>query len=105
MAADLKIEDGWFCGPSHSQATIGYEALSEKGAAFLAAFHDQPDDEGAIGDSGSMLPGEVENFKRLAASAGVRLLDWTKPGGSPGLRFLAEAVCASALSGISSRPR
>jgi len=108
-AADLKIEDGWSCGPHHSQATIGYEALSEKGAAFLSALHDEPNDEGAIGDGGSMLPAEVENFKRLAASAGIRLLDWTKPGGSPGLQLLAEstvaAFCQETLGALIFDPR
>jgi hypothetical protein len=95
-AADVKIEDGWSCGPSHSMATIGYEALSEKGEVFLSAFEDVAEDE--IVGSGDMLPEEVENFKRMAAATGVKLLDWTKPGGSPGLQILAEAVVLGTTS-------
>jgi len=103
MATDVKIEDGWSCGPSHSMATIGVEALSEKGETFLTAYFtdDGTDDDDAVSDaggvvaSGSLLPEECGRFKRMAAAAGVKLLDWTKPGGSQGLQILAEAIALS----------
>src|SRR5215510_1354069 len=89
MAADMKIEDGWCCGPGYSAPNIGYEVLSEKGQCFIGAFENIPDDE--VCDSGTLPPDCLPQLRRMAAAAGVKLLDWTKPGGSPGLRFLAEA--------------
>ena len=87
-AADFKIEDGWAC------------ALSERGEAFLAAYYDDiPEDEenDLFGSTGSMPSEELGHFRRMAAAAGVKLLDWTRPGGSPGLRFLAEGVMETLL--------
>src|SRR5262249_59011496 len=55
----------------------------EKGEAFLTAyfketaFADEPDDDDVIG-SGSLLPEELDQFKRMAAAAGVKLDDQTR---------------------------
>ena len=81
--ADVSIQKGSSTGPNHSHAIIGVLAESEKGEAFLTAyfketaFADEPDDDDVIG-SGSLLPDELDQFKRMAAAAGVKLDDQTR---------------------------
>jgi hypothetical protein len=77
----VTIENGWSTGPNHSCAVIGYMAKSEKGEAFLTAYSrdglKQDDEEDYVIGSGSLLPEELDRFKRMAAAAGVKLIDKT----------------------------
>ena len=83
--ADVSIQKGSSTGPNHSHAIVGVLAESEKGEAFLTAyfketaFADEPDDDDGVIGSGSLMPKELDQFKRMAAASGVRLLDRTGP--------------------------
>ena len=83
--ADVIVENGWSAGPNYSHAIIGVLAETEKGEAFLTAyfketaFADEPDDDDGVIGSGSLMPKELDQFKRMAAASGVRLLDRTGP--------------------------
>src|SRR5262249_12508279 len=68
-----------------SAPNIGYEVLSEKGQCFIGAFENVPDQE--VGDGGTLPPDCLPQLRRMAAAAGVKLLDWTKPGGVPACVF------------------
>src|SRR5215471_9406988 len=69
LDADLKIEDGWSCGPGYSAPHIGYEPLSEKGQWFIGAFTNTPDDDDTVCEGGSMPPDALPQLKRMAAYA------------------------------------
>jgi len=73
--ADVVIQDAWGDGP-----IVGFDGVSEKGTAFLAAYDDLPEEEEGCILSGSIFPDELPKFRRMAAYAGVRLLDWTRAG-------------------------
>jgi hypothetical protein len=79
-APDVIIENGWSLGPHHSHAVIGYLAETERGEVFLTAYHREtyPEawhegDDGVIG-SGSLLPKELGDFKRMRAEHANRAM-------------------------------
>jgi hypothetical protein len=80
MPTDVAIENGWSVGANHSHAIIGVFAQTEKGEVFLTAyfretaFGSELDNDDVIG-SASLLPKDFDQFKRMAAAAGVRLAD------------------------------
>jgi|GraSoiStandDraft_57_1057295.scaffolds.fasta_scaffold273191_3 hypothetical protein len=85
--ADVEIADGWAGRGDEGFAIIGYEALTERGEAFLTAFCAETceamgyppfDPDKFTIESGSMFPKELPLFRRMAAAAGVRLADHTE---------------------------
>jgi hypothetical protein len=70
---DVIVERGWSSGPDHSHAIFGVVSESERGDAFLSAWFENPEDDDGVLGSGTVLPEELDNFRRMAAAAGVRL--------------------------------
>jgi len=82
--ADVTIEDGWFAGlDDDGFAIIGVTAESEKGESFLTAYfaetHPDPEaDDDAVVAVAHLAPQELDQFKRMAAAAGVSVDDQTR---------------------------
>jgi hypothetical protein len=87
--ADVTIEDGWSFNFSpdvprtEGFAIIGVTAESERGESFLTAYfaeaHPDPEaDDDAVVAAAHLAPQELDQFKRMAAAAGVSVDDQTR---------------------------
>jgi hypothetical protein len=81
--ADIILENGWQGTVADGGfATVGYDAVTERGEVFLSAYYAETEGEDVDDDviiaSGSILPEELPQFKRMAAAAGVKLQDRTR---------------------------
>ena len=75
--ADVIIGMGW--GPG--RPTLWCFALTEKGVAFLTAYNAEPggSDPDEVIEWGNLFPEQLDHFKRMAAAAGVKLLEGPMP--------------------------
>jgi|SRR6516162_7669790 hypothetical protein len=71
--ADVIIGHGW--GPG--RPIVWCFAVTEKGVAFLTAYNALPDDSDPDGviEWGNLFPEQLDHFKRMAAAAGVKILE------------------------------